>query len=331
MNHTLSLSAVLALLRVDAADSAIIELSAPGAVRWCGTRQVFLHLVLSGSVVIEIDETPQPVRIDKGGYAIVLAGRSHLLADEAGRTPIPSRYFQEEHQLDRPPTIRFGGAGGVARVLTSAFSIDPSARSVLRGLPDVVVGANGSSHAAGPILFDPGAITDSLHGAGATALVVALTELCLIQAVRTELMTIAVPDGAVPAILQHPQISAAVKMVKTRPGADWTVAKLATAVGMSRSSFATAFREHVGEPPAEYIAGRRMELAATMLTGRRRLVCDIARSVGYDSDSSFIRAFKKRFGSVPSEYRRLKQTPSRPQPAGYEPWETATTLSSADL
>jgi AraC-like DNA-binding protein len=49
-----------------------------------------------------------------------------------------------------------------------------------------------------------------------------------------------------------------------------------------------------------------------MLTAKRSLVSEVARGVGYDSDSSFIRAFRKRFGAAPSEYRRSAAVLPRP-------------------
>jgi len=292
---------MLGLLRVEAAEGAIVELGVPGAVRFAGDDCARLHLAVSGPMTLELADASEPIRIDEGGYAIVLGRRSHIVADAPGRPAEGLRYLQEDHQPDQLPIIHVGGPEPRSRVLSCAFSIDPSGRAVLDVLPELLV--VGSTSSTVQPLLHPGALAALIERPGGAAMMVALTELCLAQAASAALMEIAAPEGP-PAILGRRQISAAVKMVRERPSDKWTVARLAAAVGMSRSSFASAFRHHVGKPPAEYVAGTRMRFAAAMLISERSLVSEVARSAGYDSDSSFIRAFKKRFGAAPSEFRK---------------------------
>src|SRR5215813_4357535 len=88
-----------------------------------------------------------------------------------------------------------------------------------------------------------------------------------------------------------------------RPGEHWTIATLASEVGMSRSPFATRFTSMVGEPPLAYLTKWRMNLAAGYLRDEQMSVREIAERVGYESQASFTNAFKRQFSTSPREYK----------------------------
>ena len=77
------------------------------------------------------------------------------------------------------------------------------------------------------------------------------------------------------------------------PDEPWTVERLASAVGLSRSGFAARFRATVGEPPLEYLGGWRMTKAAQLLRESDDSTRAVAARVGYQSDAAFNRAFKR--------------------------------------
>jgi len=105
-------------------------------------------------------------------------------------------------------------------------------------------------------------------------------------------------------------------MMHQRLDAAWTVEKLASACGMSRSAFAVRFKEMVGETPLDYLTTWRMQKAATLLQKSDNKVVDVARSVGYDSDATFSKAFKRVVHVTPSEFRRGFLTLRRHQNLG---------------
>lgn len=83
---------------------------------------------------------------------------------------------------------------------------------------------------------------------------------------------------------------------------------LARAVEMSRSNFSSRFQSLVGTPPLRYLTQLRMNLTAHVLTGDARWsVGQVATHVGYDSESSFGRAFKRHFGASPRSFRRREE------------------------
>ena len=78
---------------------------------------------------------------------------------------------------------------------------------------------------------------------------------------------------------------------------------LAQLVGLSRSVFAERFTEMVGQPPMQYLALWRMQLASRLLIDGGQ-VAAVAGAVGYESEAAFSRAFKKLVGQAPATWRR---------------------------
>jgi AraC-like DNA-binding protein len=87
------------------------------------------------------------------------------------------------------------------------------------------------------------------------------------------------------------------------PAAAWTVESLARSVGVSRSALADRFAEMVGQPPMQYLALWRMQLASRRLLEGDPVV-EVAAAIGYESEAAFSRAFKKLVGEAPATWRR---------------------------
>jgi AraC-like DNA-binding protein len=73
---------------------------------------------------------------------------------------------------------------------------------------------------------------------------------------------------------------------------------------LSRSALAERFTHLVGQPPMQYLANWRMQLAAHSLLSGSDSVAAIAERVGYESEAAFSRAFKKMVGVSPSQWRK---------------------------
>jgi transcriptional regulator GlxA family with amidase domain len=108
--------------------------------------------------------------------------------------------------------------------------------------------------------------------------------------------------------LSDKQIGEALKLMHAEPSRTWTVVELARSVAMSRSAFAERFKELVGETPLDHLTQWRMVRAAgIMLSAKTKRFAEIASVVGYDSESSFGKAFRRVMGESPGQYRREKR------------------------
>lgn len=101
--------------------------------------------------------------------------------------------------------------------------------------------------------------------------------------------------------LSHPRLARALVAVHQSPSDDWSLAKMASAAGMSRSAFADAFKTVTGTTPAAYLTDWRMSLAASMMRSGQQIKT-IAAELGFASGSSFAKAFKQRFRASPREW-----------------------------
>lgn len=84
----------------------------------------------------------------------------------------------------------------------------------------------------------------------------------------------------------------------------WTVAALAKVAGMSRAAFSAKFSQQVGRPPLTYLRQWRLTLARTLLLGSTDSVDDVARRVGYTSQSAFSNAYRQAFATTPRSRTR---------------------------
>ncbi|MEM7221872.1 MAG: AraC family transcriptional regulator [Pseudomonadota bacterium] len=82
------------------------------------------------------------------------------------------------------------------------------------------------------------------------------------------------------------------------------IAHVARAAGLSPSRLHALFREELGASPGQTIATRRLTEAARLLERGERSLADIAFAVGYGDQSAFTRAFRRKLGTTPAEFRR---------------------------
>jgi transcriptional regulator GlxA family with amidase domain len=86
---------------------------------------------------------------------------------------------------------------------------------------------------------------------------------------------------------------------------DLSVENLARRTCLSERHFARAFKEEFGMTPADFVAEARLAEASRRLSvSRRRMNIDaVGRSLGYSGGDVFRRAFERKFGVTPTEYR----------------------------
>ena len=83
---------------------------------------------------------------------------------------------------------------------------------------------------------------------------------------------------------------------------DLDVSLICTEAGISRSHLHRKMKEMTGLTVHDFIQNIRMEQAARLLTEQKINITQVAYAVGYSSQPSFSAAFRKHFGSSPTEY-----------------------------
>ena len=82
---------------------------------------------------------------------------------------------------------------------------------------------------------------------------------------------------------------------------------IAERAGYSKWYLQRLFKEVTGDNLASYVRHRRLMRAAAELKRTDKKIMDITLQYGFDSQQTFTRAFKRRFGTSPGIFR---QTPS---------------------
>ena len=106
-----------------------------------------------------------------------------------------------------------------------------------------------------------------------------------------------IPDILQPALL----------MIDNSPSKNFTIQKLASACGLSESTFRRYFRNAFGISPAVYIRNRRLKLSAEMLCSSKEQIKGIALRCGFPAAQYFSAVFKTHYGITPADYRRQQR------------------------
>jgi len=142
-----------------------------------------------------------------------------------------------------------------------------------------------------------------------------LAQVLLVHMLRAHAGQTDRPTGWLGA-LNDDSIGTALRAVHADVAHSWTLQELAEMSHMSRSSFAQAFKSHVGVPPLEYLIQWRMNLARDALARDTLSISELARATGYQSESAFSTAFRRVVGSSPRQFRNQARKPELASPTG---------------
>ena len=95
------------------------------------------------------------------------------------------------------------------------------------------------------------------------------------------------------------------RWIGANPAEDHSVLALARRAGLSPRHFSRVFHHEVGVPPAEYVELVRVEAARRLLQAGRDTPKRVAGLCGYADVNGLRRAFRRRLGITPADYRRM--------------------------
>jgi len=305
------LSVALRSIQMSGSLIARAELTAPWGLGLEPFGAAVFHVVLSGSGWLRSEEG-RPIRLSAGDVAVLMRGQRHELMSEPGARITSFADLMQHCVPGRFPSIGIAGGGDYATMLCGFFKVDRQAgHPLLRALPDLIHinAGSGPGMIEGLVAMADSESAMPLPGSG--ALTDLLCGLLLVQVLRAQLAVDS--RAAAPWIhgLEDARVGAALELIHETPQKDWTVAGLASAVAMSRSNFARRFAVCVGESPMRYLARCRILRAAQLLDAERLSVSAAMQRVGYESESSFTKAFQRHLGCTPAAYRG-SQRRSRP-------------------
>jgi transcriptional regulator GlxA family with amidase domain len=140
-------------------------------------------------------------------------------------------------------------------------------------------------------------------GMASSRLISCLYESLFVYAIRAYASSSAAPPKGWLAAMSDEHLSKAIGAMHSGIARSWSVASLAREARMSRSAFALKFKNVLGQTPLEYLTRWRMYRASAMIRSNDTSFGEVASAVGYGSESSFSRVFRREMGVAPREYR----------------------------
>lgn len=266
------------------------------------------HLIETGECWLRMAPLAAPLHLRRGDLVVVPHGHRHALVDSPDGEAIAAQRIVGVAMPDGYGPVFHGSGEARAEFLCGYFRFDRRhPHPIVQALPPLIhlrVAAVSPPTVLASMLA---LITQETRAPrpGSQAVVNRLVEALFIQVVRSHLDDCKTPAGVLAAVADR-QVSRALRLIHSQPGQAWTLDSLAVQAGCSRSVLALRFRRLVGRTPIDYLRALRMQTAQELLATGRASTAAVAGQVGYASESSFAKAFKKATGLGPGGRRRMR-------------------------
>lgn len=272
----------------------------------------FFGMIARGNCWLSVDGIPDAIPLTGCDCFLLSPENTYALVDHPSTH---AKSFCRLGQSKDKNVIHYGGGGKPTSIISGWLYFEkPTLKQITQLLPKLIlIKAEQAQNLALHTTLQLLAWEMADQQPGSEVVANRLAEVLFIQAIRAH---VASGDdcrnhGWLRAIFDL-QIGLALKAVHENVNHPWTVESLAETAGMSRSAFAARFKDLLGQAPLEYVTEWRMQKAVQLLQQRDKKLFEIAKSVGYESDAAFSKAFKRVLGITPGEHRRNGTQTSRP-------------------
>lgn len=268
-------------------------------------KMSMLHFVLEGVCWVKDNESGRATRLMQGDIVFFTANAWHSLSNHPATETVPYKTFDFQKNRSRQDTE----ACEVCRLFCASYTLEGDmAQPFFSLLPKFIhikaneINENPQLDRALQLIISENK-SDTM---GYSVVTSSLIDVLLVYIIRHWIKFSQTESYSWITSLQDPKLGPAIELMHKYPGKKWDVDKLAETVFMSRSAFSKRFTESTGCSPAAYLSRWRIDLAAKFLRETHLSIYNIANEVGYESETSFSKAFKKYRASSPAQYRKIK-------------------------
>ena len=281
-------------------------------------HMIEFHAVAEGSCWAAIVGEP-PVQLHERDVILFPQGDPHVMSSAPGmRSPGTAKAFLFVPPPPQLPsalslhgsevtTARLDGGGRDRATIVCGF-LGLDARPfnpLLAALPRVL-------HVSGATLGPDSWVASFLRAAvvesnqrrpGGEAVLERMSEMLFVEVLRRYVDSLPAGQAGWLAGMRDPSVGRVLGILHEKPEAPWTLERLADDAAMSRSTLHERFVHFIGQPPMQYLAQWRMQVATRLLRDTEAKLLEVALGVGYDSEAAFSRAFKRTVGVAPGAWR----------------------------
>ena len=281
-------------------------------------HMIEFHAVAEGSCWAAIVGEP-PVQLHERDVILFPQGDPHVMSSAPGmRSPGTAKAFLFVPPPPQLPsalslhgsevtTARLDGGGRDRATIVCGF-LGLDARPfnpLLAALPRVL-------HVSGATLGPDSWVASFLRAAvvesnqrrpGGEAVLERMSEMLFVEVLRRYVDSLPAGQPGWLAGMRDPSVGRVLGLLHEKPEAPWTLERLADDAAMSRSTLHERFVHFIGQPPMQYLAQWRMQVATRLLRDTEAKLLEVALGVGYDSEAAFSRAFKRTVGVAPGAWR----------------------------
>lgn len=304
------LTRVLLGLRLDGVEYGRCVMQGPWAIAFPAQRDARFHFVARGSAWLWTPASEWK-RLEPGDAVLLPRGAFHVMAsapdvpavnlDDLAREVVAENLYlvrSPSSGTDRDPaqaSVLFCGA--------MRFNLD-ALHPLLAMMPALMhAGDLVKRDPAVPVLLEAMEREIALDRIGACGILARLADVLAASIIRAWVECGCSDSTGWIAAVQCPKVGKVIAAIHAEPERDWDVPALAQLMGASRSRFAETFTRIVGESPARYVAKVKMFQARRWIQQEGMRVTVAAERLGYESEASFSRAFKRIMGLPPSAVR----------------------------
>ncbi len=300
-----ALTHLLESVRMEGSIFSRAELSAPWGVESGQLPWGVFHAVVDGEAWARLSTDTDPVELHRGDIVMFPFGDNHFITDSPTS---PTRKIGLLTSVDDRGMghLVIDGGGQATSLICGRITFEQAdAHPVLALLPPLVHVRDADGKISNVAETLMGLIASEVDSpvAGSDTVVARLTDVLIVYVLRAYIEGLPDEHAGRLRALRDRYISEALALIHTSPEQPWTAQSLASAAGLSRSTFFARFKAVVGETPAEYLTSWRIHLATRMLR-EGSSVAETAGRVGYGTEAAFSNAFVRVMGVRPGAYRR---------------------------
>ncbi len=262
-------------------------------------EKAVVHIVVEGEGYLKIKDEQHSHLVKRGDIILFSRAARHIISSQVScnnRLDIPLVDSKAYIQIKRT-----GEGRSDLKLFCAHFSYEKYA-TLFHCLPEWL-SIHLSDSLLNPILY-------LLHqevsneDMGSQQVINSLSNILLIAIIRNYLNDDPKEALGVLKGIQDHRLVILINEILSSPEDDWSIENMLQKTPLSRAQLMRVFKQQIGMTPHAFLHKTRLQQGARLLKTSAHSICNIALLTGFQSETHFIKSFKKMYQVTPSVYRK---------------------------